>query len=102
MTMIGSKGLTVRATVVAGVDDGIVPRRDADLNEERRLLYVAMTRAKEFLFGTWAGRRTGPTARAGGQRSREWRRYSHFFDGGPVQSQDGQTYLRRRRAETAH
>jgi hypothetical protein len=70
MTMIGSKGLTVRATVLAGLDDGIVPRPDADLNEERRLLYVAMTRAKEYLFCTWAGRRSGPTARAGGQNGR--------------------------------
>jgi DNA helicase II / ATP-dependent DNA helicase PcrA len=31
MTMIGSKGLTVRATIVAGLEDGIVPRPDADL-----------------------------------------------------------------------
>jgi DNA helicase-2/ATP-dependent DNA helicase PcrA len=38
MTMIGSKGLTVRATILAGLDDGIVPRVDADLSEERRLL----------------------------------------------------------------
>src|SRR5271166_1935646 len=97
MTMIGSKGLTVRATIMAGVDDGIVPRPDAEPNEERRLLYVAMTRAKEFLFGTWAGQRSGPTARAGGQNARDWRRHSYFFDGGPVRSQDGWTYLRRRR-----
>lgn len=52
MTMIGSKGLTVRATIIVGLDDGIVPRPDQDLGEERRLLYVAMTRAKDFLFGT--------------------------------------------------
>jgi ATP-dependent exoDNAse (exonuclease V) beta subunit len=64
MTMIGSKGLTVRATIIAGLEDGIVPRPDADLAEERRLLYVAMTRAKEFLLCTWAGQRRGPTERA--------------------------------------
>jgi len=97
MTMIGSKGLTVRATIVAGVDDGIIPREDADPNEERRLLYVAMTRAKQFLFCTWAGRRAGPTARAGGQNARDWRQHSHFFDGGPVRSQDGPAYLKERR-----
>ena len=33
MTMIGSKGLTVRATIIAGIEDGIVPRPDADLGE---------------------------------------------------------------------
>ncbi len=100
MTMIGSKGLTVRAAIIAGLDDGIVPRPDADANEERRLLYVAMTRAKEFLFGTWAGRRTGPTARAGGQNARDWRQHSQFFDGGPVRSQDGEAYLRSRQIDT--
>ena len=96
MTMVGSKGLTVRATIIAGLDDGIVPRPDADLGEERRLLYVAMTRAKEFLFGTWAGQRRGPTARAGRARVRLRRQHCHFFVGGPVQSQDGATYLRNR------
>jgi len=97
MTMIGSKGLTVRAAVVAGLDDGIVPMPNADMGEERRLLYVAMTRAKEFLFGTWAGQRRGPTARAGRARVRARRQHSHFFLGGPVHSQDGATYLERRR-----
>ncbi len=97
MTMVGSKGLTVRATIIVGVDEGIIPRPDQELSEERRLLYVAMTRAKEFLFATWAGRRIGPTARAGrARRAGERRRHSHFFDGGPVQSQDGEIYLRER------
>lgn len=60
MTMGGSKGLTVRATIVVGVEEGIVPRPDGDLQEERRLLYVAMTRAREYLFCTWARRRRAP------------------------------------------
>lgn len=96
MTMIGSKGLTVRATIIAGCEDDIVSRPDADLGEERRLLYVAMTRAKEFLFCTWAGQRRGPTARAGRARIRARRQYSHFFMGGPVRSQDGPAYLNHR------
>jgi len=97
MTMVGSKGLTVRATIIAGVDDGIVPMPKADVAEERRLLYVAMTRAKEFLFATWAGQRRGPTARVGRARVRMRRQHSHFFLGGPVRSQDGATYLGVRR-----
>ena len=96
MTMTSSKGLTARAAIVAGVENDIVPRPDSDAAEERRLLYVAMTRAKEFLFCTWAARRGGPTARAGRARVRERRRPSHFFLGGPVHSQDGAAYLDRR------
>ena len=96
MTMGGSKGLTVRAVIIAGAEDGLIPRPDSDLSEERRILYVAMTRATEYLFCTWAGRRRGPTARAGAP-SLERRRYSDFLDAGPASSTDGQTYVRTRR-----
>lgn len=92
MTMSGSKGLTVRATIVAGVEDGLVPRPDCDLSEERRILYVAMTRAKEYTFCTWARRRRGPTARAGAP-SMDRRRFCHFLENGPVNSEDGQVFL---------
>lgn len=96
MSMGGAKGLTVQATVVMALEDGIVPRPDCDLGEERRLLYVAMTRAKEYVLGTWARRRKGPTARSGKARVGLYRRYSHFLEGGPVESQDGPSYLRSR------
>jgi DNA helicase-2/ATP-dependent DNA helicase PcrA len=96
MTMGGSKGLTVQATIIAAIEDGIVPRPDCDLAEERRLLYVAMTRAKRFSFVTWARQRRGPTARAGAPRVAIRRRHSHFLDGGPVESEDGYAYIQRR------
>ncbi|MGH9398355.1 MAG: UvrD-helicase domain-containing protein [Terriglobia bacterium] len=94
MTMGGAKGLTVRATIAVGIEEGIVPRPDGDLGEERRLLYVAMTRAREFLYCTWARRRLGPTARAGAPRIQDRRNYTSFLRDGPVNSQDGQGYLR--------
>ncbi len=96
MTMGGAKGLTVRATIIAGLEEGLVPRPDCDLGEERRLLYVAMTRAKEFLFCTWARRRIGPTARMGAPRVQMRRRPCSFLDGGPVASADGADYIAHR------
>lgn len=93
MSMGASKGLTVRAAIIAAAEEGLVPRPDCDLGEERRLLYVAMTRAKEFLYCTWARRRRGPTARAGASRVGTMRHHSTFLDGGPVRSEDGATYL---------
>jgi len=96
MTMGGAKGLTVRATIIAGLEEGLVPRPDCELGEERRLLYVAMTRAKEFLFCVWARRRTGPTARMGAPRVQMRRRPCSFLDGGPVSSTDGAGYIARR------
>lgn len=95
MTMGGAKGLTVRAAIIVGVEEGLVPRPDGNLGEERRLLYVAMTRAREFLYCTWARRRVGPTARAGAARIQERRSYSSFLRGGPVNSRAGRDYLRR-------
>ena len=92
MTMGGSKGLTVRATIVAGVEEGLLPRPDCDMSEERRILYVALTRATEYSFCTWARRRRGPTARAG-YSSTDLRRFSHFLEGGPVESEDGRSFL---------
>ena len=93
MRLAGSKGLTARATIVAAVEEGIIPRPERDPSEERRLLYVGMTRAREFLYLTWARRRVGPTARAGAPRVAQVRNYSTFLQGGPVESEDGDAYL---------
>ena len=54
MTLTGSKGLTVKASIIAGLETGLIPMDDCDPAEERRLLFVGMTRAEEFLYGTWA------------------------------------------------
>jgi DNA helicase-2/ATP-dependent DNA helicase PcrA len=53
MTMHASKGLEYRLVIIADAVDGVVPSwrcaSAADMQEERRLFYVAMTRAKENL-----------------------------------------------------
>lgn len=53
MTMHGSKGLEFDVVFVPDVNEGVVPYQKAveegSLEEERRLLYVAMTRAKDHL-----------------------------------------------------
>ena len=53
MTMHGSKGLEFHTVFIPTVNEGVSPYRKAiqsgDLEEERRMLYVAMTRAKEHL-----------------------------------------------------
>lgn len=96
MSMSGSKGLTVQATVVAACEEGLVPRPDGALDEERRLLYVAMTRAKKYLFCTWSRRRRGPTARSGRTNVGARRTHSSFLEGGPEASQDGDGFITRR------
>jgi superfamily I DNA/RNA helicase len=95
MTMTRSKGLTFEAAITMGVEEGVIPSpRATDENEERRLLYVAMTRARQFCYLTMATRRTGPTARTGqpnvgATRSRS--RILRVLEASPI---DGQAYLR--------
>jgi DNA helicase-2/ATP-dependent DNA helicase PcrA len=93
MTMTGSKGLTVRATILVGVDNDLIPRPDQDLAEERRLLYVAMTRSQECLFLTWSSSRRGPGARSGTANMGR-RQPCDFLRGGPIESQDGFAFIK--------
>lgn len=62
MTLHQAKGLEFPVVFIVGVEEGILPhsRSVDDLNsleEERRLFYVGITRAKERLFITYANRR---------------------------------------------
>ncbi len=59
MTVHAAKGLEFPVVFLAGMEDGIFPSEQnkhdiSELEEERRLAYVAVTRAKEKLFITYA------------------------------------------------
>jgi superfamily I DNA/RNA helicase len=63
MTMHASKGLEFPVVFIAGCEKGLIPlnRQGAEPDdpvEERRLFYVAMTRAMERLYLTWAKKRS--------------------------------------------
>ncbi|MBR2191531.1 MAG: ATP-binding domain-containing protein, partial [Eubacterium sp.] len=53
ITMHGSKGLEFKVVFILNVNQGIIPTsraiREQDFEEERRVFYVAMTRAEKFL-----------------------------------------------------
>lgn len=63
MTLHSAKGLEFPVVFLAGVEEGIFPISRAmldenQLEEERRLCYVGMTRAKQILYITYANERT--------------------------------------------
>ncbi|WP_392963177.1 ATP-dependent DNA helicase UvrD2 [Streptomyces sp. LN245] len=72
-----SKGLEWDVVFLVGVAEGMMPityaKTEEQIEEERRLLYVGVTRAREHLFVSWALARS-PGGRAG-------RRPSRFLDG---------------------
>ena len=63
MTLHSAKGLEFPVVFLVGMEEGIFPGyksigEEKELEEERRLFYVGITRAKEYLYLTCARRRT--------------------------------------------
>jgi superfamily I DNA/RNA helicase len=62
MTLHASKGLEFKCVFIAGCENGLLPyalykNMEVDTEEEKRLLYVGMTRAQDYLYLTHARKR---------------------------------------------
>jgi DNA helicase-2/ATP-dependent DNA helicase PcrA len=67
LTYHRAKGLEFDAVLLPALEEGLLPIRQAsepaEVAEERRLLYVGLTRARVHLWLSWAARRAGPSGR---------------------------------------
>lgn len=75
MTLHNSKGLEYRAVLITGLEEGLLPHYSSidspeELEEERRLFYVGITRAGELLFLFSAANRMRYGSRSGNRPSR--------------------------------
>jgi DNA helicase-2/ATP-dependent DNA helicase PcrA len=63
-TIHSAKGLEWEAVLLVGMEDGVIPHaNNDDIEEERRVAYVGVTRAKRLLGLSYAAERYGETAR---------------------------------------
>jgi len=78
LTYHRAKGLEFDAVLLPALEEGTLPIRQAstpdEVAEERRLLYVGLTRARVHLWLAWSARRAGPSGRE------QPRRPSRFLD----------------------
>lgn len=95
LTMHKAKGLTADAVFIVGAEDEYIPGDqlgEEKEGDERRLLYVSLTRAKHALFITYCRRRTG-SQKYTGRNPRETRRtLSRFLVDAPIKPESGKTY----------
>ena len=95
LTMHKAKGLTAEAVIVMATEDEYIPGRAEGeaIGDERRLLYVSLTRARHYLFITYCDRRTGRqrhTGRTSGNRNRTLTR---FLQDAPMRPQPGMEFI---------
>jgi len=94
MTMHQAKGLDAQAVFIAAAEDEYIPGRaaGAQVDDERRLLYVSLTRGREYLYISHCLRRVGVQRYTGRTSGTSRRNLTQFLQGGPLQSENGAAY----------
>ncbi len=97
MTMHKAKGLSAEAVFIVGAEDEYLPGDqigEEKEGDERRLLYVSLTRAKRFLYITYCNNRTKRQIWSGRTPGQIRRTLSRFLVDSPLRPEIGGQYLR--------
>ena len=95
-TMHRAKGLTAKAVIVAAAEDEYIPGRsiaEPEFGDERRLLYVSLTRPEHYLFITYCDKRTGQQKYTGHASGTEFRSLTRFLRDCSHSSQYGPEFV---------
>ena len=95
LTMHRAKGLTAEAVILAATEDEYIPGRaeGEGIEDERRLLYVSLTRAKHHLYVTYCDKRVGQQRHTGRTSGDVARTLTQFLRDSPRPSRDGRTFV---------
>lgn len=95
LTMHKAKGLNADVVFIVGAEDEFIPGRNEGQREgdERRLLFVSMSRARHRLFISYCGKRVGYQARLGRESGRPDRSLTRFLRDAPIRVEDGADYV---------
>ena len=95
LTMHRAKGLTAEAVIICATENEYIPGRAQGeaVDDERRLLYVSLTRAKHHLFITFCNNRIGPQMHTGTNRGKTPRQLTQFLVDYPQGIKSGQAFI---------
>lgn len=98
LTMHQAKGLSADTVIVAGAEDERIPGRNTaepDLGDERRLLFVSLSRARHRLFVTYCNERVRRQQNFGRERATPDRTLTRFLQDAPIHPLDGTRFTYR-------
>lgn len=98
LTMHKAKGLTATVVIIVGVEDQAIPGRHdgVGIGDERRLLFVSLSRAKAAVFLTYCEKRVGAQAFTGRDDKTLLRRITRFLEDAPIKPISGSKYIKDR------
>jgi DNA helicase-2/ATP-dependent DNA helicase PcrA len=96
LTMHKAKGLSARAVIIMACEDEYLPGRQEAVGEEgdeRRLLYVSLTRARERVFVTYAQRRRRQQQHTGRDSGKQKRTLTRYLRNAPIHAVAGAKFF---------